>query len=92
VGDAFAASRRAGGGGDHRPRRTGGAPRTHAAQLQRDEPVEQVGHKNVANRDCRDFGRPSAHGAVSRRAPIFLDTIVPRTGGKDHSLSRRAKP
>jgi hypothetical protein len=35
----------------------------------------------VANRDVRDFGWGIAHAAVSRRPPISLDTMVPRTGG-----------
>jgi hypothetical protein len=35
----------------------------------------------VANRDFGDFGWEIAHGAVSRRPPISLDTMVPRTRG-----------
>jgi hypothetical protein len=35
----------------------------------------------VANRGVRDFGWGIAHGAVSRRPPIRLYTMVPRTGG-----------
>jgi hypothetical protein len=34
----------------------------------------------VANRDVRDFGWKVAHEAVTRRPPISLDTMVPRTG------------
>jgi hypothetical protein len=37
--------------------------------------------QQVANRDVRGFGWEIAHGAVSRRPPISLDTMVPRTGG-----------
>jgi hypothetical protein len=33
-----------------------------------------------ANRDGRGFGWGIAHGAVTRRPPISLDTMVPRTG------------
>jgi hypothetical protein len=35
----------------------------------------------VANRDFRGFGWGSAHGAVTRRPPISLNTMVLRTGG-----------
>jgi hypothetical protein len=38
-------------------------------------------HGNVANRDGRDFGWEVAHGAVTRRPPISLDTMVPRIKG-----------
>jgi hypothetical protein len=31
--------------------------------------------------NVRDFGREIAHGAVSRRPPISLDTMVPRAEG-----------
>jgi hypothetical protein len=37
--------------------------------------------EKVANRDGRDFGWEVAHGAVTRRPPISLDTMVARTGG-----------
>jgi hypothetical protein len=37
--------------------------------------------KRVANRDFRDFGWGIAHGAVTRRPPISLYTMVPRTQG-----------
>jgi hypothetical protein len=37
--------------------------------------------QKVANRDLRDFGWEIAHAAVSRRPPIYLDTIVLRTEG-----------
>ena len=60
----------------------------------------------VANRNVSwDFGWEIAHGFVTRRPPIPLYTMVPRTEGyaydvgvldlsivKDHFLSRRAKP
>jgi hypothetical protein len=59
----------------------------------------------TANRHVRGFGWEIAHAAVSRRTPIPLDTMAPRTGAtrttlgfgicpscKVHSLSRRAKP
>jgi hypothetical protein len=59
----------------------------------------------VANRDVRDFGWGIAHAAVSRRPPISLYTMVPRTGAtrttlglglcasfKGHPLPRRAEP
>jgi hypothetical protein len=59
-----------------------------------------VSDAKVANRDVTDFGWVIAHAAVSRRPPISLDTMVPRTRGatrplrtfgrcppfKDHSL------
>jgi hypothetical protein len=61
--------------------------------------------EKVANRDGRDFGWEIAHGAVRRRPPISLYTMVPRTAGytydvgfgiypsfKGRFLSRRAKP
>jgi hypothetical protein len=35
--------------------------------------------EKVANRNAKDFGWEIAHVAVSRRPPIFLDTIVART-------------
>jgi hypothetical protein len=38
----------------------------------------------VANRNVRDFGWEIAHGAVTRRPPISLDTMVPRTKGYTH--------
>jgi hypothetical protein len=41
--------------------------------------------EKVANRHVRDFGWEMAHGAVSRRPPISLYTIVPRTGGDAHA-------
>jgi hypothetical protein len=43
----------------------------------------QVGQRSakVANRDFKDFGWRSLNGAVSRRPPISLYTLVPRTGG-----------
>jgi hypothetical protein len=34
----------------------------------------------MANRDCTDFGWEIAHGAVTRRPPIALYSMVPRTG------------
>jgi hypothetical protein len=37
--------------------------------------------KLVANRNGRDFGWEIAHGAVSRRPPIPLDTMVPLIWG-----------
>ena len=62
-------------------------------------------NERVANCTGRDFGWEIAHAAVTRRPPISLDTMVPRTGGythaagvgicpsfKGHCLSRRAKP
>jgi hypothetical protein len=36
--------------------------------------------ERVANRNVGDFGWGVAHGAVSRRPPISLYTMVPRTG------------
>jgi pentatricopeptide repeat protein len=38
------------------------------------------GDGQVANRDGRGFGWEIAHGVVTRRPPISLDTIVRRTG------------
>jgi hypothetical protein len=55
--------------------------------------------RNVINAHCtamqklrivtpiRDFGWEIAHGAVSRRPPISLFTIVARTGGYTHAAS-----
>jgi hypothetical protein len=40
----------------------------------------------VANRNARDFGWEIAHGAVTRRPPISLYTVVPRTGGYTHDV------
>jgi hypothetical protein len=40
----------------------------------------------VANRDVRDFGWEIAHGAVTRRPPISLDTMVPRTEGYTYDV------
>jgi hypothetical protein len=40
----------------------------------------------VANRNGRDFGREIAHGAVTRRLPIPLYTVVPRTGGYTYDV------
>jgi hypothetical protein len=37
--------------------------------------------QKVANRDVRGFGWGIAHGAVTRRPPVSLDTMVPRNGG-----------
>jgi hypothetical protein len=34
----------------------------------------------------RDFGREIAHGAVTRRPPISLYTIVARTGGYTYDV------
>jgi hypothetical protein len=35
--------------------------------------------QKLLNRDVRDFGWEIAHAAVTRRPPISLDSIVPRT-------------
>jgi hypothetical protein len=40
----------------------------------------------VANRNDRDFGWGVAHGAVSRRPPISLDMMVPRTGSYTYDV------
>jgi hypothetical protein len=40
----------------------------------------------VANRNVRDFGWEIAHGAVTRRPPISLDTTVPRTVDNTHDV------
>jgi hypothetical protein len=42
--------------------------------------------RKVANRHVRDFGREIAHAAVTRRPPIPLDTIVPRTAGSAYDV------
>jgi hypothetical protein len=41
----------------------------------------------TANRDVRDFGWEIAHAAVSRRPPISLSRIVPRTEGYTHNAT-----
>ena len=41
----------------------------------------------VANRDGRDFGSGIAHTAVSRRPPIPLYTMVPRTHMYTHDAN-----
>jgi hypothetical protein len=43
--------------------------------------------EKVANRDVRDSGWEVAHAAVSRRTPISLDTMVPRTEGYTYDAS-----
>jgi hypothetical protein len=42
--------------------------------------------EKVANRDLRGFGGRIAHGAVTRRPPISLDTMVPRTVDNTHDV------
>jgi hypothetical protein len=42
--------------------------------------------KKSLNRNGRGFGWGIAHAAVSRRPPISLDTIVPRTGGYTYAV------
>jgi hypothetical protein len=42
--------------------------------------------KNVANRYGKDFGWEIAHGAVTRRPPIPLYTLVARTGGYKYDV------
>jgi hypothetical protein len=42
--------------------------------------------KKVANRDFGGFGWGIAHGAVRRRPPSYLDTIVLRTGGYTYGV------
>jgi hypothetical protein len=42
--------------------------------------------EKVANRDGRDFGWEVTHGAVSRRPPVSLNTMVPRTGGYPYDV------
>jgi hypothetical protein len=43
--------------------------------------AERGSDDKVANRDGRGFGWEVAHEAVSRRPPVCLYTMVPRTGG-----------
>jgi hypothetical protein len=43
--------------------------------------------QKVANRDVRDSGWEIAHAAVSRRLPIPLYTMVPRTGGYTYDVA-----
>jgi hypothetical protein len=51
-----------------------------ASTLLRSAP--ELSSLKVASRNGRDFsGWEIAHGAVKRRPPISLDTVVPRTGG-----------
>jgi hypothetical protein len=52
-----------------------------AEEQQRPAPSPSASDGKVANRHVRDFGWEIAPGAVSRRAPIPLYTMVPRTGG-----------
>jgi hypothetical protein len=40
----------------------------------------------VANRNGRGFGWEIAHAAVTRRPPVSLDTMVPRTGGYTYDV------
>jgi hypothetical protein len=54
---------------------------------------EAAGHTEVcsdakvtANRDVRDFGWEIARGAVTRRPPISLDTVVPRAEGYTYDV------
>jgi hypothetical protein len=42
--------------------------------------------EKVANRNAKDFGREIAHGAGTRRPPISLYTMIPRTGGYAHDV------
>jgi hypothetical protein len=42
--------------------------------------------QKVANRNARDFGWEIAHAAVTRRPPISLYTMVPRTGGYTYDV------
>jgi hypothetical protein len=42
--------------------------------------------KKEANRDVGDFGWEIAHAAVTRRPPISLYMMVPRTGGYAHAV------
>ena len=55
-----------------------GSPPPHAADA---EQASRRTAMNKSNRSGRDFGWEIAHAAVSRRPPIFLHTMVPRTGG-----------
>ena len=77
-----------------------GRAQPHRPQGTQSPPTDE---KVVANRDLRDFGWEIAHGAVTRRPPISLYTMLPgatRTtlgfgicpSFKYHSLSPRAKP
>jgi hypothetical protein len=50
-------------------------------ELQRLAQRKVNGDAKVANRNVRDFGWEIAHAAVSRRPPISLYTMVPRTEG-----------
>ena len=43
--------------------------------------------EKAANRDFRGFGWGIAHGTVTRRPPISLDTMVPRTVVYAHDLA-----
>jgi hypothetical protein len=42
--------------------------------------------EKVANRDFIGFGWEIAHATVTRRPPISLNTMVPRTGGYTHDV------
>jgi hypothetical protein len=85
-----------------------GAPNTSTQLKQQQQQVWGSANAKVCDRNVRDFGWEIAHGAVSRRPPISLNTMVHHTGGYTydvgvwdlsiiqgtihHSLSRRAKP
>jgi hypothetical protein len=63
-----------------KPAATGGSA-ARAAAASRGSKVIDPPMPKSRNRVGRDFGwRVCAHGAVSRRPPICLDTLVPRTG------------
>jgi hypothetical protein len=63
-----------------------GSPRPHAADA---EQASRRTAMNKSNRSGRDFGWEIAHAAVSRRPPIFLHTMVPRTEGYTHDAKVR---
>ena len=48
--------------------------------------VSTYSDAQVANRNVRDFRSEIAHGAVSRRPPISLYTMVPRTAGYTYDV------
>jgi hypothetical protein len=63
--------------------RAGGQPRGVRRARRRGVRARDLPHSDatVANRNGRDFGWGVAHGAVSRRPPISLYTMLPYTAG-----------
>jgi hypothetical protein len=62
-----------------------GATPLHMAARHGHTEVTQL-NETVANRNVRDSGWEIAHGAVTRRPPFPLYTMIPRTGGYTHDV------